>query len=214
MSAGADRVVTNQSISDQQARRPVQEFTETVHKQGMAMPTQYVTQQDVRVQQEAPIRIKQQEVQDVQQKTVIQEQPVILKKQEVQIQKEGPVQVTHQSTQHQTLPTIEKKELYVQPVESSGMGHTTTNRTTADTGMTGTTGYQTGTTGYQAGTTGYNSSTTEGTGHRMVESMKEKAHNVMEKTRDLFHGSSHDSKVGGTTTSTTSTTGYRETPSS
>jgi hypothetical protein len=135
MGTGAERVVTNQTISEQQARRPVQEYTEFIEKPKVEQPAQYVREQRVTEQQEAPIKLKQQEIQQVEQKTVVQEQPVIIKKQEVQIEKERPIEVVKHTTQHQTLPAIEKKELVIQPVERTSERERVVSKSTTEAGV-------------------------------------------------------------------------------
>lgn len=132
MGKGAERVVTNETVREQQARRPVEEHTEFIEKPTIQQPTQYVTQQHVMEQKEAPIKLKQQEIRHVQENTVVQEQPVIVKKQEVQVQKEAPIQVTKHTTQHQTLPAIEKKEVFIQPVEAAPMSDRTANKVVSE----------------------------------------------------------------------------------
>jgi len=178
MERGADRVVHNETIREEQANRATQERTEYIQKPTVQQPTQYVTQQKVMEQNVAPIKIKQQEVQHVQENTVIQEQPVIVKKQEVQIQKEAPVQVTKHSTQHQTLPAIEKKELIIQPVE----GTRQTDRTVNQTSVNQTSVNEDGT----RDTVGTEDDRRAGVGAHI----KQAAHDLKEKVRSAFHGGS------------------------
>jgi hypothetical protein len=173
MERGADRVVHNEPIREEQANRATQERTEYIQKPTIQQPTQYVTQQKVMEENVAPIKIKQQEVQHVQENTVIQEQPVIVKKQEVQIQKEAPVQVTKHSTQHQTLPAIEKKELVVQPVEGTRHTDRTVNQTSVNEYGT-------------RDTVGTEESGRAGVGAHI----KQAAHDLKEKVRSAFHGGS------------------------
>lgn len=201
LGSSAERVVTNASVTEQQARQPVQEFTEYIDKPTIEQPTQYVTQQRVMEREEAPIRLKQQEIQQVQQNTVVQEQPVIVRKQEVQVEKEAPIQVTKHSTQHQTLPAIEKKELYVQPVERTVGQERTLNKSTTEGGTS---------VDYNVKYEDRDSKVVEqGMSDKrgIVSHIKSAAHNVMDKAHDAFSSSSSTSR------STTTTETRRETPS-
>jgi len=185
MEAGAERVVHNETIREQDARRPAQERTEYIEKPAIQQPTQYVTQPRVMEQNVAPIKLKQQEVQQVNQHTVIQEQPVIVKKQEVQVQKEAPVQVTKNTTEHQTLPAIEKKELVVQPVEGTTGSDRMANKTFNQNEYRGDT--------YASGET---DKLTVG------ERIKQAAHDVKEKVRGAFHpGTTQDETITETKSS-------------
>jgi hypothetical protein len=203
MGYGAERVVTKPVISEQQARQPVQEFTEFIEKPKIEQPTQYVTQQRVMEKDEAPIKLKQQEIQQVQQNNVIQEQPVIVKKQEVQIEKEAPIQVTKHTTQHQTLPAIEKKELFIQPVQHSAGPERVLSKTTTEAGMPveynvkceGSTG--------QAIEPGMSDSNHGVVAHikDTMGGVKAAAHGVMEKAREVFHSGSSNEETRRETTS-------------
>jgi len=176
LGAGAEHFSTKQTISESQATHPGQERTERIEKQGIEQPTQYVTQQRVEEQNVAPIRIKQQEVQHVQQNTVVQEQPVIVKKQEVQVQKEAPIQVTKHTTQHETLPTIERKELVIQPVESSQTHASQVSQQSVN----------------QYNTRGDSLATGETEKRGLGAHIKQAAHDVKEKVRGVFHGSNDE----------------------
>lgn len=211
MGTGVERVVTNETISDQRARQPVQEYTEFIEKGKIEQPTQYVTEQRVMEQQEAPIKLKQQEIQQVEQKTVIQEQPVIIKKQEVQIEKERPIEVIKHTTQHQTLPAIEKKELVIQPVQHTPEGQRTVTKTTTEAGMPVEYSVKAESSAAQAIATG------ESHKHGVVEHIKETvggakaaAHGVIEtareKAREVFHSGSSQQKTSMDTTTSSSTT--------
>jgi hypothetical protein len=207
MESGAQRVVTNQSIREEQARQPVKEYTEFVEKPKVEQPTQYYTQQRVMEKEEAPIKLKQQEIQHVEQKTVVQEQPVIIRKQEVQLEKEAPIQVTKQTTQHQTLPAIEKKELYIQPVEHTAGPDRILSSTTTESGAPVTYNVKAEQRTAEAIESGsYEHQGIKGHLKETMGGVKAAAHNVMEKAREVFH------TTGSTTTSTTDQT-RRETPS-
>jgi hypothetical protein len=207
MGTGAERVVTKQTISEQQARQPVQEYTEFVEKPKIEQPTQYVTQQRVVEQNEAPIKLKQQEIQQVQQNTVIQEQPVIIKKQEVQIQKEAPIQVTKHTTQHQTLPAIEKKEVFIQPVQHTPGQERVLNKTTTEAGVP--VEYNVKYDATTAGTIETGTSDKHGVVAHIKDTMggvKAAAHGVIEnareKAREVFHSGSSSEETRRETTST------------
>jgi len=203
MGTGAERVVTNQTINEQQARQPVQEYTEFIQKPKVEQPTQYVTQQRVMEQNEAPIKLKQQEIQQVQQNTVIQEQPVIVKKQEVQIQKEAPIQVTKHTTQHQTLPAIEKKEVFVQPVQHTPGTERVLNKTTTEAGVPVDYNIKYDASSAEAIEAG--TSDKHGVVAHLKETMggvKAAAHGVMEKAREVFHSGSSNEETRRETTST------------
>lgn len=221
MGTGAERVVTNQTVSEEQARRPVQEYTEFIEKGKIEQPTQYVTEQRVMEQQEAPIKLKQQEIQQVEQKTVVQEQPVIIKKQEVQIEKERPIEVVKHTTQHQTLPAIEKKEFVIQPVQHTPQGERVVTKTTTEGGVPVEYSVKAEERDARAIATG------ESHKHGVVEHIKETVggakaaaqgviETAREKAREVFHsGSSTDktmqssSTTSGTTTNNLGTTSYR-----
>jgi len=134
MQTGAQNVTTNPTVSDKQAKQPVQEFTEFIEKPTATQPTQYMTQQNVIHQEAAPIRLKEQEIRQVEQKTVVQEQPVIVKKQEVQVEKERPIEVVKHVTEHQTLPAQERKEVVIQPVQHTAETARTISETTTERG--------------------------------------------------------------------------------
>jgi hypothetical protein len=211
MGTGAERVVTNQTISEQQARRPVQEYTEFIEKPKVEQAAQYVKEQRITEQQEAPIKLKQQEIQQVEQKTVIQEQPVIIKKQEVQIEKERPIEVVKHTTQHQTLPAIEKKELVIQPVEHTSQRERVVSKSTTEGGVPVQYDVRAEERSAQAIATG------ESHKHGVVEHIKETvggakaaAHGVIEtareKAREVFHSGSSTEKTTQTESSSTSST--------
>jgi hypothetical protein len=207
MGTGAERVVTNQTLNEQQARQPVQEHTEFIEKPKVQQPTQYVTQQRVVEQNEAPIKLKQQEIQQVQQNTVIQEQPVIVKKQEVQIQKEAPIQVTKHTTQHQTLPAIEKKEVFIQPVQHTPGTERAVSKTTTEAGVPVEYNVKYDASSAEAIEAG--KSDKHGVVAHLKETMggvKAAAHGVMEnareKAREVFHSGSSNEETRRETTST------------
>jgi hypothetical protein len=212
MGTGVERVVTNETISDQRARQPVQEYTEFIEKPKVEQPTQYVTEQRVMEQQQAPIKLKQQEIQQVEQKTVIQEQPVIIKKQEVQIEKERPIEVVKHTTQHQTLPAIEKKELIIQPVQhTAGMDRTVT-KTTTEAGMPVEYSVKAESNTAQAIASG-DSHKHSGVVEHIKETVggaKAAAQGVIEtareKAREVFHSGSSQKTAMDTTTSSSTTT--------
>jgi len=211
MGTGAERVVTNPSIPDSQARQPVQEYTEFIEKQKIQQPTSYSTQQRVMEQHEAPIRLKEQEIQQVEKKNVIQEQPVIVRKQEVQVEKERPIQVVKETTQHQTLPAIEKKEVIVQPVQHTPEAERTVMKTTTEGGAP----VQYNVTAEESAARQIETGKTHK--HDVVEHIKETvggakaaAHGIIEtareKAREVFHTSGTKDKTMTETESTTSST--------
>jgi len=207
MGYGAERVVTKPVISEQQARQPVQEFTEFIEKPKIEQPTQYVTQQRVMEKDEAPIKLKQQEIQQVQQNTVIQEQPVIVKKQEVQIEKEVPIQVTKHVTQHQTLPAIEKKELFIQPVQHTPGPERVLSKATTEAGVP--VEYKVKCDASSAEAIDIRRSDKHGVVGQIKDTMggvKAAAHGVIqnarEKAREVFHSGSSDEETRRETKST------------
>jgi hypothetical protein len=203
MGTGAERVVTNQTISEQQARQPVQEYTEFIEKPKIEQPTQYVTQQRVMEQDVAPIKLKQQEIQQVQQNTVVQEQPVIVRKQEVQVQREAPIQVNKHTTQHQTLPAIEKKELFIQPVQHTPGPERVLSTSTTEAGVPVEYNVKCEANAAEVIEPGMNDK--RGVVAHIKETMggvKAAAHGVMEKAQEVFQSGSSNPETRRETPST------------
>jgi hypothetical protein len=212
------KITTAPMVSAAVANQPVKEYTEFIEQPKVQEATQYRTEYNYQEQREAPIKLKEQPITEVEQKTVIQQQPVIVRKQEVQIEKEKPIEIVKHSTDVQTLPAIEKKEMVIQPVEAVGHTQTTINKHITEAGMPA--DYQIRADAQDARALETGLGETHSSHHSVIDKVKEKvggakqaAHGAIEvareKAREVFSGSgstttSKDATMGTTTHTTTS----------
>jgi len=125
-------VRTANIIDESQARRPAEEYTQFIEKPGVKQPTQYQTEYIHQHVQEAPIKVKEQPVQMVEQNTVIQQQPVVHRHQEIQVQQERPIEIVKQTVTRETMPAVTEKEMVVQPVRSADTTTKTVQRSAVE----------------------------------------------------------------------------------
>jgi len=191
---------------ESQVRQPVQEFTQFIEKPTVTQPTQYQTQYVHQHVQEAPIKVKEQPIQMVEQFAVVKEQPVIHRHQEVQVQQEQPITIIKRTVGHETLPPVEEKEMVVQPLRPADTNLKTVQTTSGETTVQVSAPSQNASAiknTLDERTVKSSSSTAHGLVEKVEETIggvKQAGHAALEKARDIFHqtpsssaGTSHPS---------------------
>jgi len=181
-------VVTAPVVDETVARKPVKEYTEFVNQPTVKAAPKEETQYMHQYVQEEPIKLKEQPIQVVEDKTILKQQPILHKQQEIQVQKEKPIEIVKSKTEVQTLPEIVDKTTVVQPVRSADNTMKTVEHE-SQSGRT-TTNVQVTAPSQQADQIA-GSNLVEKDHPNFVDKVKVKAHNAMEhareKAREVFH---------------------------
>jgi len=211
-------------VNESQARKPVQEFTEFIEKPALREATRVQTQYVHQNVHEQPIKLKEHPIQQIEQNTVIKQQPIIHRTQEIQVEQEKPIEIVKKNVTHEVLPPIEEKTMFVQPVRSADTqmktvqaGHSGDGCSSTDVQVTAASREAEALAGLSLADKGQ---------HNLLDKVKEKvggakqsAHGALEtareKAREVFggHGQSKDETALNsqqTTTQTTQRTGYSQ----